>query len=112
SIDIADVDVGDNIGARLRVDQAEADMKAYQAEAEKRRALALAREAEMRALDQENRAKVTLAEAEVPLAMAMALREGRLGVMDLYGLRNLQADTDMRKSIAQPPGSEEKGKKG
>jgi uncharacterized protein YqfA (UPF0365 family) len=112
SIDIADVDVGDNIGARLRVDQAEADMKMYQAEAEKRRALAYAREAEMRALDQENRAKVTLAEAEVPLAMATALREGKLGVLDLYGLRNLQADTDMRKSIAAPPSAPEKDKKG
>jgi uncharacterized protein YqfA (UPF0365 family) len=102
SIDIADVDVGENIGARLRVDQAEADTKMYRAEAEKRRALAQAREQEMRALDQENRAKVTLAEAEVPLAMSAALREGKLGVMDLYGLRNIEADTDMRKSIGRP----------
>jgi len=105
SIDIADVDVGDNVGARLRVDQAEADKRMAQAEAEKRRALAVAREQEMTALDQENRAKVTLAEAEIPMAIAEAFRAGRLGIMDYYGLRNLQADTDMRKSIAdaRPP---------
>jgi uncharacterized protein YqfA (UPF0365 family) len=102
SIDIADVDVGDNVGARLRVDQAEADKRMAQAEAEKRRALAVAREQEMVALDKENRAKVTLAEAEIPMAMAEAFRSGRLGVMDYYGIRNLQADTDMRKSIADP----------
>jgi uncharacterized protein YqfA (UPF0365 family) len=108
SIDIADVDVGDNIGARLRVDQAEADKRMAQAEAEKRRALAVAREQEMTALDQENRAKVTLAEAEVPKAMADAFRNGRLGVMDYYNLKNIQADTDMRDSIAKPP---EKGGK-
>ncbi len=107
SIDIADVDVGDNVGARLRVDQADADKRMAQAEAEKRRALAVAREQEMAALDRENRAKVTLAEAEIPLAIAKAFSSGRLGVMDYYGLRNLQADTDMRKSIAEPP--EEKG---
>lgn len=100
SIDIADVDVGENIGARLRVDQAEADMKAYRAEAEKRRALAMAREQEMRALDQENRAKVTLAEAEIPKAIAEAFRKGNLGVMDWYAMRNIQADTEMRKSIS------------
>jgi len=105
SIDIADVDVGDNVGARLRADQAEADKRMAQAEAEKRRALAVAREQEMKALDQENRAKVTLAEAEIPLAIAEAFRAGRLGIMDYYGLRNLQADTDMRRSIAEarPP---------
>jgi uncharacterized protein YqfA (UPF0365 family) len=102
SIDIADVDVGDNVGARLRTDQAEADKRMAQAEAEKRRALAVAREQEMRALDVENRAKVTLAEAEIPMAMAEAFRSGRLGVMDYYGMRNLQADTDMRRSIADP----------
>jgi uncharacterized protein YqfA (UPF0365 family) len=102
SIDIADVDVGDNVGARLRVDQAEADKRMAQAEAEKRRALAVAREQEMVALDKENRAKVTLAEAEIPMAMAEAFRSGRLGVMDYYGMRNIQADTDMRKSIADP----------
>ncbi len=102
SIDIADVDVGDNVGARLRVDQAEADKRMAQAEAEKRRALAVAREQEMTALNQENRAKVTLAEAEIPMAMAEAFRAGRLGVMDYYGMRNIQADTDMRKSISDP----------
>jgi len=114
SIDIADVDVGDNIGARLRVDQAEADKRMAQAEAEKRRALAVAREQEMKALNQENRAKVTLAEAEIPQAISEAFRHGKLGVMDYYGLRNLQADTSMRESIAHPgkpkgpeaPGSE------
>jgi uncharacterized protein YqfA (UPF0365 family) len=100
SIDIADVDVGDNVGARLRVDQAEADKRMAQAEAEKRRALAVAREQEMVALDKENRAKVTLAEAELPMAMADAFRNGRLGIMDYMNLRNVQADTDMRKSIA------------
>ena len=103
SIDIADVDVGENVGARLRTEQAEADKKMAQAEAEKRRALAVAREQEMTALDQENRAKVTLAEAEIPMAMAEAFRSGRLGVMDYYNLRNVQADTDMRQSIAKPP---------
>ena len=110
SIDIADVDVGANVGARLRVDQADADKRMAQAEAEKRRALAVAREQEMKALDQENRAKVTLAEAEIPMAISEAFRGGRLGVMDYYGPRNLQSDTDMRKSIAEtrppdkPPG--------
>ena len=102
SIDIADVDVGENVGARLRTDQAEADKRMAQAEAEKRRALAVAREQEMVALDQENRAKVTLAEAEIPMAMAEAFRSGRLGVMDYYNLRNIQADTDMRRSISDP----------
>lgn len=103
SIDIADVDVGDNISARLRVDQADADKKMAQAEAEKRRALAVALEQEMKALDQENRAKVTLAEAEVPKAMADAFRKGNLGVMDYYNMRNIQADTGMRESISKPP---------
>jgi uncharacterized protein YqfA (UPF0365 family) len=102
SIDIADVDVGDNVSARLRCDQADADKRMAQAEAEKRRALAVAREQEMKALDQENRAKVTLAEAEIPKAISEAFRSGHLGVMDYYGLRNVQADTDMRKSIADP----------
>jgi uncharacterized protein YqfA (UPF0365 family) len=102
SIDIADVDVGDNVGARLRVDQAEADKRMAQAEAEKRRALAVAHEQEMVALDKENRAKVTLAEAELPKAMAEAFRSGRMGIMDYYGMKNLQADTDMRKSISDP----------
>jgi len=107
SIDIADVDVGDNVGARLRVDQAEADKRMAQAEAEKRRALAVAREQEMVALDKENRAKVTLAEAELPLAMAEAFRNGRLGIMDYANLKNVQADTDMRKSIAGGTGGTE-----
>lgn len=105
SIDIADVDVGDNIGAKLRVDQAEADKRMAQAEAEKRRAMAVAREQEMTALDKENRAKVTLAEAEIPKAIAEAFRSGRLGVMDYYYLRNIQADTDMRKTIAESGGT-------
>ena len=100
SIDIADVDVGDNIGAKLQADQAEADRRRFQAEAEKRRAAARAREQEMLALVQENRAKVVLAEAEIPKAMAEAFRKGNLGIMDYYRMRNIQADTDMRHSIS------------
>ena len=100
SIDIADVDVGDNVGAKLQADQAEADKRRFQAEAEKRRAAARAREQEMVALVQENRAKVVLAEAEVPRAIAEAFRKGNLGIMDYYRLRNIQADTDMRNSIS------------
>jgi uncharacterized protein YqfA (UPF0365 family) len=99
SIDIADVDVGDNVGAKLQADQAEADKRRFQAEAEKRRAAAQAREQEMVAMVQENRAKVVLAEAEIPLAIAEAFKKGRIGVMDYYRLRNIQADTDMRSSI-------------
>jgi uncharacterized protein YqfA (UPF0365 family) len=99
SIDIADIDVGANVGAKLQADQAEADKRRFQAEAEKRRAAAQAQEQEMIALVQENRAKVVLAEAEVPLAIADAFRNGRLGVMDYYRLKNIQADTDMRASI-------------
>jgi uncharacterized protein YqfA (UPF0365 family) len=99
SIDIADVDVGENIGAKLQTDQAEADLKIAQAKAEERRAAAVAREQEMRAAVQEQRAKVIAAEAEVPLAMAEAFRKGNLGVMDYYNLRNVEADTLMRKSI-------------
>ena len=99
SIDIADVDVGDNIGAKLQADQAEADKRRFQAEAEKRRAMAMAREQEMQALVRENRAKVVLAEAEIPKAMAEAFRSGNLGIMDYYRLRNIQADTAMRQSI-------------
>jgi uncharacterized protein YqfA (UPF0365 family) len=87
------------VGAKLQADQAEADKRRFQAEAEKRRAAAQAREQEMVALVQENRAKVVLAEAEVPLAIADAFRNGRLGVMDYYRLKNIQADTDMRASI-------------
>jgi uncharacterized protein YqfA (UPF0365 family) len=99
SIDIADIDVGANVGAKLQADQAEADKRRFQAEAEKRRAAAQAREQEMVALVQENRAKVVLAEAEIPRAIAEAFQSGHLGVMDYYRLRNLQADTDMRASI-------------
>ncbi len=99
SIDIADVDVGENIGAKLQADQAEADKRRFQAEAEKRRAMAMAREQEMVALVQENRAKVVLAEAEVPKAMAEAFRSGNLGIMDYYRMKNIQADTTMRDSI-------------
>ena len=100
SIDIADIDVGVNIGAKLQADQAEADMRVARAEAEKRRALAVAREQEMQAQVVENRAKVVLAEAEIPKAMAQAFREGNLGVMDYFNMRNIQADTDMRKRLA------------
>jgi uncharacterized protein YqfA (UPF0365 family) len=99
SIDIADIDVGENIGARLQTDQAEADKRVAQAKAEERRALAVAREQEMQAAVVENRAKVVLAEAEIPKAMAEALRSGNLGVMDYYNLKNVQADTQMRRSL-------------
>ena len=102
SIDIADVDVGENIGAKLQTDQAEADKRIAQAKAEERRALAVAREQEMKALTQEMRAKVVEAEADVPRAIAEAFRQGNLGVMDYYNLRNIQSDTDMRNSIAKP----------
>jgi uncharacterized protein YqfA (UPF0365 family) len=100
SIDIADVDVGDNIGARLQAEQAEANKQIAQAAAETRRALAVALEQEMKAKTQEMRAKVVEAEAQVPLAMAEAFRAGRLGVMDYYRMQNIQADTRMRGSIA------------
>jgi len=99
SIDIADIDVGENVGAKLQADQAEADVRRFQAEAEKRRAAAQAQEQEMHALTQENRAKVVLAEAQIPMAIAEAFKNGNLGVMDYYRLKNLQADTDMRSSI-------------
>ena len=102
SIDIADVDVGRNIGAQLQTDQAEADKRIAQAKAEERRAMAVAREQEMKASVQEMRAKVVEAEAKIPLAMADAFRKGNLGVMDYYQLRNIQADTKMRESIATP----------
>ncbi len=101
SIDIADVDVGRNIGAQLQTDQAEADKRIAQAKAEERRAMAVAREQEMKAAVQEMRAKVVEAEAQVPLAMADALREGKLGVMDYYNLQNIAADTQMRGSLAK-----------
>jgi len=101
SIDIADVDVGENIGARLQADQAEADMRVARANAEGRRAMAVAEEQEMIAQIEENRAKVLQAQAEVPKAMAQAFRDARLGIMDYYKLQNVQADTDMRTSIAK-----------
>ncbi len=100
SIDVAEIDVGANIGANLQADQAAADLRVAQANAEKRRALAVALEQEMRAKVEENRAQLVLAEAEVPKAIASALHEGRLGVMDYYNLRNLQSDTQMRNAIA------------
>jgi len=100
SIDIADIDVGRNIGAQLQTDQAEADKRIAQAKAEERRAMAVAVEQEMRAQVQEMRAKVVEAEAEVPKAMATALREGKLGVMDYYNMMNTISDTQMRQSIA------------
>ena len=104
SIDIADVDVGRNIGAELQTDQAEADKRIAQAKAEERRAMAVAKEQEMKAYTQEMEARVVEAQAEVPHALAQALREGRLGVMDYYNLNNVQADTDMRNSISQAGG--------
>jgi uncharacterized protein YqfA (UPF0365 family) len=100
SIDIADVDVGDNVKAKLDADRAEADKRIAQAKAETRRALAVAQEQEMQAQVVENRSKVVLAEAEIPKAIAQAFREGNLGLMDYYNLKNIQADTKMRDSIA------------
>ncbi len=100
SIDIADVDVGENIGATLQAHQAEADKARFQAEAEKRRAMAIAQEAEYRAEEQKTRALVVLAEADVPKAIADAFRKGNFGVMDYYNMKNVISDTDMRSSIA------------
>jgi uncharacterized protein YqfA (UPF0365 family) len=100
SIDIADIDVGDNIGARLQADQAEADTRVFRSRAEGRRAMAVSQEQENIAKIEENRAKRVAAEAEVPLAMAEAFRSGRLGILDYYKLQNVQADTDMRGAIA------------
>ncbi len=100
SIDIADIDVGENIGAKLQADQAEADKRRFQAEAEKRRAMAVAQEQEYQAEVQKNRALVVLAEAEVPKAMAEAFRNGNMGIMDYYRMKNIQSDTSMRSSIA------------
>ena len=102
SIDIADIDIGKNIGAELQTDQAEADLKIAQAKAEERRAMAVATEHEMKALAQEMRARVIEAEAEVPRAMAEAFRSGNLGIMDYYKMKNIEADTQMRESIAKP----------
>ncbi|MEY4144556.1 MAG: hypothetical protein RLZZ335_408 [Bacteroidota bacterium] len=108
SIDIADVDVGKNIGAVLQTDQAEADKKIAQARAEERRAMAVALEQEHVALAQEARAKVIEAEAQIPIAMADAFRNGQLGVMDYYRMQNLKSDTDMRESIARTGGGTKK----
>jgi uncharacterized protein YqfA (UPF0365 family) len=109
SIDIADVDVGKNIGAKLQTDQAEADKEIAQAKAEERRAMAVAEEQEMQAKVQENQAKVVKAEAEVPKAIAEALRSGNMGVMDYMNYKNIKADTDMRDMISQVgPESEER----
>ncbi len=110
SIDIADVDVGENIGAKLQADQAEADKRRFQAEAEKRRAMAIAQAAENSAKVEENRAIVVLAEAEIPKAMAEAFRSGNFGIMDYYRLKNIQADTTMRDSIGR--GDKPSGQKG
>ncbi|MCC5926255.1 MAG: flotillin-like protein FloA [Bacteroidetes bacterium] len=109
SIDIADVDVGDNIGAKLQTDQAEADLKVARAKAEERRAMAVAEEQENKSKTQLMRALVTEAEAEVPKAIAEAFRTGKLGVMDYYNMKNVMADTDMRESIASS-GSDAKSK--
>ena len=100
SIDIADLDVGKNVGAQLQTDQAEADLRVSQARAETRRAMAVAEEQEMRAKTQEMQAKVVESESQVPLAMAQAFREGKLGVFDYVNMKNIQADTDMRESIS------------
>ena len=102
SIDSADIDIGRNIGAALQIDQANADKNIAQAKAEERRAMAVALEQEMKAKAEEARANVIQAEAEVPKAMAEAFRSGNLGIMDYYRMKNIQADTDMRSSIAQP----------
>ena len=101
SVDIADVDVGDNIGAKLQTEQAEADLKIAQAKAEERRAMARAREQEMTALTEEMSARVKEAEAEIPRAISEAFREGNLGIMDYYRMRNIQSDTEMRSSISE-----------
>lgn len=106
SIDIADVDVGKNIGAQLQTDQAEADKRIAQAKAEERRAMAVAKEQEMIAYVQEMRAKVVEAEAEVPKALSEALKEGKLGVMDYYNMQNIMADTSMRENIARTGSSQ------
>ncbi|MCH5326777.1 MAG: flotillin-like protein FloA [Duncaniella sp.] len=103
SIDIADIDIGKNIGAALQIDQAQADKNIAQAKAEERRAMAIALEQEMRAKAQEARAKVIEAEAELPKAMAQAFLSGNLGIMDYYRMKNMEADTNMRQNIGNPP---------
>ena len=112
SIDIADVDVGANIGAQLQIDQANADLKVAEARAEERRAMAVANEQEMKAKSQEARAKVIEAEAEVPKAMAEAFRSGNLGIMDYYKMQNIQSDTDMRTAISGSGDKSSSQKKG
>jgi len=112
SIDIADVDVGKNIGAHLQTEQAEADKRIAQAKAEERRAMAVAQEQEMKARVVEMRARVVESESQVPLAMAEALRGGNLGVMDYINMKNIEADTQMRGNIAQPPPADRGGKEG
>jgi uncharacterized protein YqfA (UPF0365 family) len=107
SIDVADVDVGENIGAKLQTEQAEADLKIARAKAEERRAMAIASEHEMRALVEEMSARVKEAEAEVPRAIAESFRSGNLGIMDYYRMRNIQSDTDMRQSISDSSSEEE-----
>ena len=109
SIDIADVDVGKNVGAHLEADQAEADKKVAQARAESRRAMAVAAEQEMIAQVQEMRSKLIEAEAEIPKAMSQAFREGNLGIMDYYRMKNIQSDTDMRQSISDIDENDKKG---
>jgi uncharacterized protein YqfA (UPF0365 family) len=111
SIDIADVDIGKNIGAELQTEQAEADKKIAQAKAEERRAMAVAQEQEMKARVEEMRAKVVEAEATVPLAMAEALKEGNIGVMDYMNIQNISADTDMRDSFGKLSGGKKDNKK-
>ena len=108
SIDIADIDVGENIGAKLAAARAESDTRRFQAEAEQRRAMAVAHERENVAKQADNRAAVILAEADIPKAIAEALRSGNFGVLDYYRLKNIQADTTMRESIAKPGDGKEK----
>ena len=108
SIDIADVDVGKNIGANLQMDQAEADKNIAQARAEERRAMAIALEQEMKAKAQEAKAKVIEAEVQVPLVMAEAFRQGNLGIMDYYRMKNIEADTSMRDAIGKPTNQQKK----
>ena len=112
SIDIADVDVGANIGAKLQTEQAEADKQIAQAKAEGRRAMAVAQEQEMKARVHEMRAKVVEAEAEVPMAISQAFREGNLGVMDYYNMKNVVSDTKMRDSISRSTDSDDEGSGG
>lgn len=112
SIDIADIDIGENIGAKLQIDQATADLKVAEAKAEERRAMAVAVEQENRAKTQEAKARVVDAEAEIPKAISEAFRSGNLGIMDYYKMRNIQSDTDMRDSIANPGGQNSSTKPG